>query len=300
MAGPSVTGFMPRMTSSPPLGGDTQPIMRIVEDLPAPFGPRKPNASPRRSSKLMPSTAVNSPNRLVRPAARMRTSGLGTPETLPNRSVRSEPITGQARVTAASAGHLCTSGPVLSGSGSGGRGRRQIQQVIMIRRLYARFRQLIHEGFKFLVIGAIGFIVTFGVANALHPIGKYKAITIATILATAVTYLGNRYWTFAHREGKGTTRDSTLFFVLNGVGLLIYYGCIGLIDLAGLGHSVAWYNVALVLGTGLGTLFRFWSYRKWIWHETPALAHGEPPEEEARDLAAVVGAVPPSHPFAAD
>jgi putative flippase GtrA len=162
----------------------------------------------------------------------------------------------------------------------------------MIRRLYARFRQLIHEGFKFLVIGAVGFIVTFGVANALHPIGKYKAITIATILATAITYLGNRYWTFRHREGKGTTRDSTMFFVLNGVGLLIYYGCIGLIDLADLGHSVAWYNLALVVGTGLGTLFRFWSYRKWIWHERPVLAHGEPAEEEAHDLAAVVGAVP--------
>jgi putative flippase GtrA len=171
--------------------------------------------------------------------------------------------------------------------------------VSSIRKLYARFRQLIHEGFKFLVIGAVGFIVTFGVANALHPIGKYKAITIATILATVITYLGNRYWTFRHREGKGTTRDSVMFFVFNGVGLLIYYGCIGVIDLAGLGHSVAWYNVALVVGTGLGTLFRFWSYRKWIWREKPALAQGEPPEEEARDLAAVVGAVPVSEHTAA-
>jgi putative flippase GtrA len=150
------------------------------------------------------------------------------------------------------------------------RGRRQISQVASIGELYARFRQLIHEGAKFLVIGAIGAVITFGVANALHPIGKYKAITVATILATVITYLGNRYWTFRHRQGKGTTRDSIMFFVLNGVGLLIYYGCIGLIDLAGLGHSVAWYNVALVVGTGLGTLFRFWSYRRWIWLASPA------------------------------
>src|SRR5215475_13182007 len=178
------------------------------------------------------------------------------------------------------------------GSGSGGRGRRQIHQVSIIRELYVRFRQLIHEGFKFLVIGAVGFIVTFGVANALHPIGKYKASTVARMVATVLTYLGNRYWSFSHREGKGHTRDSTMFFVLNAVGLLIYYGCIGIIDLAGLGHSVAWYNVALVVGTGLGTLFRFWSYRKWIWVERPVLAHGEPAGEEARDLAAVVGAVP--------
>jgi putative flippase GtrA len=160
----------------------------------------------------------------------------------------------------------------------------------MIRKLYSRFRQLIHEGFKFLVIGGIGFIVTFGVANALHPIGKYKAITVATILATAITYLGNRYWTFRHREGKGTTRDSTMFFVLNGVGLLIYYGCIGLLDLAGLGHSVAWYNVALVIGTGLGTLFRFWSYRKWIWLASPAPLAGA--HEDLPENLEAVGAVP--------
>jgi putative flippase GtrA len=148
--------------------------------------------------------------------------------------------------------------------------------VSSIGELYARFRLLIHEGAKFLVIGAVGAIITFGVANALHPIGKYKAITIATILATVITYLGNRYWTFRHRQGKGTTRDSILFFVFNGVGLLIYYACIGLIDLAGLGRNLAWYNVALVVGTGLGTLFRFWSYRRWIWLASPAA----PPEVE--------------------
>jgi putative flippase GtrA len=160
--------------------------------------------------------------------------------------------------------------------------------VSSIGELYARFRLLIHEGAKFLVIGAIGATITFGVANALHPIGKYKAITVATVLATAVTYLGNRYWTFRHRQGKGTTRDSTMFFVLNGVGLLIYYACLGLIDLAGLGHNLAWYNVALVVGTGLGTLFRFWSYRRWIWLANPV---GPPALEELTpEMAAMVGA----------
>ncbi|MGO8959173.1 MAG: GtrA family protein [Streptosporangiaceae bacterium] len=134
-----------------------------------------------------------------------------------------------------------------------------------VRGLYERFRHLIHEGAKFLIIGAIGTVVTFGVANALQGIGRYKAVTIATILATFVTYLGNRYWTFKHRQSQGTTRDSIAFFVLNGIGLLIYYGCIGLTDLAGLGKSKLWYNVALIVGTGLGTLFRFWSYRKWVW-----------------------------------
>ena len=54
---------------SPSVTGETQPIIRIVEVLPAPFGPRKPNASPRATSKSIASTAVNSPNRFVKPRA---------------------------------------------------------------------------------------------------------------------------------------------------------------------------------------------------------------------------------------
>jgi putative flippase GtrA len=165
--------------------------------------------------------------------------------------------------------------------------------VSTIRELYGRFRHLIHEGFKFLVIGAVGAIITFGLANALHSVGKYKAITIATIVASVVTYLGNRYWTFRHRQGKGATRDSVMFFVLNGAGLVIYYGCIGLIDIAGVGHDLAWYNVALVVGTGLGTLFRFWSYRKWIWLASPPAFSGT--HEQLPDDLAAVGAVAVSH-----
>src|SRR5258705_2828329 len=72
ICGPSCTGSMSRMRSVPPDGGETQPIMRIVELLPAPFGPRKPNASPRWTSKSMQSTAVSEPNSFRRPRAWMR------------------------------------------------------------------------------------------------------------------------------------------------------------------------------------------------------------------------------------
>jgi putative flippase GtrA len=169
--------------------------------------------------------------------------------------------------------------------------------VSTVRGLYERFRHLIHEGSKFLVIGALGAVITFGVAPALYGIGRYKAITVATILATGFTYLGNRYWSFRHRQGQGTVRDSIVFFILNGIGLLIYYGCIGLTDLAGLGKTKIWYYIALVVGTGLGTLFRFWSYRKWVWvaKDVSVLEPSEPPEEVAQDMAAMVGAAPMTH-----
>jgi putative flippase GtrA len=144
--------------------------------------------------------------------------------------------------------------------------------VSLVSTLYQRFRLLIHEGAKFLVVGGIGFIVTLGGADVLHlgiGVGKYTSITIATIAATVVTFVGNRYWTFRHREGAGTRRESVMFFVLNGIGLLFQYACIWVIqDL--LGHQGGlWYNIANLIGIVFGTLFRFWSYRKWVWHMLP-------------------------------
>ncbi|HTV99787.1 MAG TPA: GtrA family protein [Streptosporangiaceae bacterium] len=143
----------------------------------------------------------------------------------------------------------------------------------LVNTVYRRFRLLIHEGAKFLVIGGIGFVVTIGGADILHfdvGLGKYTSITVAMIIATVVTFLGNRYWTFAHREGKGASHETVVFFVLNGVGLLIQYACIGAIqDVMGL-QGKLWYTVANLIGTAIGTVFRFWSYRKWVWHAQPA------------------------------
>ena len=54
-------GRSPSTRRLPPLAGETAPIIRIVELLPAPFGPRKPNVSPRPTAKSIPSTATKSP-----------------------------------------------------------------------------------------------------------------------------------------------------------------------------------------------------------------------------------------------
>jgi putative flippase GtrA len=145
--------------------------------------------------------------------------------------------------------------------------------VSLVSTVYQRFRLLIHEGSKFLVIGGVGFVVAIGGADILHfdvGLGKYTSITIATVAATVVTFLGNRHWTFRHREGKGASHESVMFFVLNGVGLLMQYACIGLIqDAMGL-EGKFWFNFANLLGTAIGTVFRFWSYRRWVWHAQPS------------------------------
>jgi putative flippase GtrA len=134
--------------------------------------------------------------------------------------------------------------------------------------LYRRFRQIIHEGAKFLIVGGIGIVVTNLVFIPLHGplgLGPLTSVTIATIAATVFTFLGNRLWSFRHREGAGTAREGATFFMLNGVGLLIQYAVLGFSNYA-LGLTTKIENVIAVnLGIGLGTLFRFWSYRKWVW-----------------------------------
>jgi putative flippase GtrA len=141
--------------------------------------------------------------------------------------------------------------------------------VSLVRRLYEQFRQLIHEGAKFLVVGGIGLIVTNGVYDLLRTsagLGPITSTTIATIVATMVTYVGNRYWSFRHRERQGVAREGVVFIVLNGIGLLIQDAVVGFnAYVLGLEHNRVAGFLALNAGIALGTLFRFWSYRRWVW-----------------------------------
>jgi putative flippase GtrA len=136
------------------------------------------------------------------------------------------------------------------------------------RSLYERFRVLIHEAAKFGVVGAVGFVVSLGGADLLHfglNVGKYKAVVVATVLATIVTFVGNRWWAFRHRERSGMGQETVLFFVFNAIGLAIQLASVAIVvDGIGLSGKI-WYNLANLTGIGLGTLFRFWSYRKWVW-----------------------------------
>ena len=86
MLGPSVAGSSPSIRRVPAVAGDTQPIIRIVLLLPAPFGPRKPKASPRSTSRSMASTAVKLPKRFVSPRAWIRGKSAMKPPTLQARS----------------------------------------------------------------------------------------------------------------------------------------------------------------------------------------------------------------------
>jgi putative flippase GtrA len=144
--------------------------------------------------------------------------------------------------------------------------------VSLISGWYRRFRHLIHEVAKFGVIGAIGFLVTEGVFNLLihDNAPSFTANAVATLVAAAVTFAGNRYWTFRHRERTGMGRETAVFIVLNLIGILIQQACIEVAKHTFGGHDKFTLNAGFLVGVALATLFRFWSYRKWVWLGAPA------------------------------
>ena len=137
--------------------------------------------------------------------------------------------------------------------------------------LYQRFRHLIHEFAKFGIVGGFGFLVTEGVFNLMiseHQ-ATFTANAVATLVAAAVTFIGNRHWTFRHRERTGMGRETVVFFTLNAIGVLIQQACLELAKHEFGRHDKLTLNIAFLFGVGLATMFRFWSYRKFVWLAQP-------------------------------
>lgn len=137
--------------------------------------------------------------------------------------------------------------------------------------LYRRFAHLVHEMAKFGTVGAVAYAVQLATTNLLWSALDAPALAgqaAGTVCATLVAFLGNRYWTFGHRARTGLGREYVLFFIMNGIGLLIQLGCLwAAVHGLGLDGPLARNIAGNVLGVGVGSLFRFWSYRTWVFPE---------------------------------
>lgn len=142
-----------------------------------------------------------------------------------------------------------------------------------IARLRGAIDVLYREAIKFGVIGLLAFIIDMGTFNLLrHTVLDNKptaAVIISASIATFFAWIGNRTWTFRHRRNRPAHHEAALFAGTNGVALLIQAAAVAfsnyVLDL----DSLAADNVAKVVGIGLGTLFRFWSYRRFVFAGEP-------------------------------
>lgn len=145
--------------------------------------------------------------------------------------------------------------------------------ISAIRSMNTRWRLLTGEFIRFAVIGVAGVLITNGAYDLLHDhleMGAVLSTTAAAATATIVSYIGNRYWSFRRRERTGLAREIAAFALLNGVGLLIQDATVGAGSIARLQHGKLAEYLMLNLGIVLAMLFRFWSYRRWIWRSRTA------------------------------
>jgi putative flippase GtrA len=130
-----------------------------------------------------------------------------------------------------------------------------------------RFAELIPELAKFGLVGLVGSVVDLGGAAYLHGavgIGPMVSKGLSIIAATALTYLGSRFWTFRHRVNQALLREGVLFAAFNIVGLAIAECVIAFVTYGLDMKGTLVFNAASLAGTGLGTVFRYFSYKKWV------------------------------------
>ena len=144
--------------------------------------------------------------------------------------------------------------------------------------LRARLLALVHELGKFGTVGTVAFVIDTTIFNVLlqADVETLIAKTISTVIATTVAFFGNRFWTWRHRVHDNMARQYTLFFVLNAVGLGIGLGCLAISHYALaqiwpiLQSKIADNISGQIVGTVLGTLFRYWSYKRFVFRAAPA------------------------------
>ncbi|TDB71573.1 GtrA family protein [Micromonospora sp. KC721] len=158
----------------------------------------------------------------------------------------------------------------------------------LVSTLLDRFGHLVRELSKFATVGGIAFLIDFALFNFLafgQGVPPVAAKTVSTVVAATLAFIGNRFWTWRHRLRSHPAREYALFFFFNAVGLGIAVACLAL-SRYGLGSiwpdvfqtALADNIASFLVGTGLGTLFRFWSYRRFVFVEA-----GIPPVPEAAD-----------------
>ncbi|MEV0845525.1 GtrA family protein [Streptomyces sp. NPDC049954] len=137
----------------------------------------------------------------------------------------------------------------------------------------SRLRRLGAEVAKFGAVGGAGVLVnllTFNIVRHATSVPVVRASIIATIVAIVFNYIGFRYFTYRDREKTGRTRELILFAAFSVVGLVIENGVLYL-GTYGFGLDTPLQsNVMKFVGIGVATLFRFWSYRSWVFRTLPA------------------------------
>ncbi|MGH3985281.1 MAG: GtrA family protein [Pseudonocardiaceae bacterium] len=136
-----------------------------------------------------------------------------------------------------------------------------------------RHRELV----KFALVGGITYVVDITLFTVLKTtVLEPKPVTskiIAVLVATIVSYVLNREWSFRTRGGRERRHEAVLFFTVCGIGLVInatplwisrYVLDLQIPQVSLLVQEAADFASANVIGTAVAMAFRWWAFRRYV------------------------------------
>lgn len=165
-----------------------------------------------------------------------------------------------------------------------------------LRKLLLKHRELL----KFAIVGGTTFIIDNGIWYVLKlTVLEEKPVTakiIAIIVATIVSYVLNREWSFRTRGGRERHHEAALFFLFSGIGVALnslpliisrYWLDLEEPHVSRLVQEVADFTSGSIIGVLLAMLFRFWAFKRWVFPDEfgyrkrggSAVATDDPAEE---------------------
>lgn len=99
------------------------------------------------------------------------------------------------------------------------------------------------------------------------------AKVLAVLVATIVSYVLNREWSFRTRGGRERHHEAALFFLVSGVGVVMYSAPLAVSryllhlsvpEVSLLTQEVADFVSGQVVGVLLGMAFRWWAFRRFV------------------------------------
>lgn len=134
-------------------------------------------------------------------------------------------------------------------------------------RAAGRLRLACREIARFGVVGICGVFVSLAVFNLLRgttelPTGRANAV--ATVVSIAFNYAGYRCFAYRHADRTHRARQVWLFVLFSAIGAVIENGVLYAATYGMHWSSPLAANFWKLAGIGMGFLFRFWSYRTWV------------------------------------
>jgi putative flippase GtrA len=141
------------------------------------------------------------------------------------------------------------------------------------------------EFLRFAVVGAMAFVIDTAVFATLKlTVLAPKPVTakvIAVLVATVISYVLNREWSFSTRSGRERHHEAALFFLVSGIAMVIsaapLFGSRYGLDLrtpvvSRTRQEIADFVSAQVVGTLLAMVFRWWAFRRFVFPQEKPVA----------------------------